>query len=90
MKSVHLQSILKSIRIPFCESAFFLFFVIFSSLLYFLDSKYKWYHAVYLEQASDYQWGRERGRGNNRVGDSEVQTIRYKISYKDIVCNIGI
>ena len=56
MKSVRLQSILKSIRIPFCESAFFLFFVIFSNLLYFLDSKYKWYHAVYLEQASDYQW----------------------------------
>lgn len=45
---------------------------------------------MYLEQASDYQWEREMGRGNNRVGDSEVQNIRYKISYKDVGCNLGI
>ena len=28
------------------------------------------------------------GRGNIGVGDEEVQTIRYKISYKDIVYNM--
>ena len=29
----------------------------------------------------------ERGRGNIRVWDEEVQTIMYKISYKDILYN---
>ena len=30
---------------------------------------------------------REGGRGNIRVGDQEVQTITYKIIYKDILYN---
>ena len=34
------------------------------------------------EQTSGYQWVR---KGNIRVGDKEVQTIRYKINYKNIL-----
>ena len=30
---------------------------------------------------------REGGRGNIEVGEQEVQIIRYKISYKDILYN---
>ena len=30
---------------------------------------------------------RERGRGNTGLGNSEVQTVTYKISYKDMLCN---
>ena len=32
---------------------------------------------------------REGGRGNIGVGEYEVQTILYKISYKDILYNTG-
>jgi len=32
---------------------------------------------------------REGVRGNKGVEESEVQTIRYKISYKDILYNMG-
>ena len=32
---------------------------------------------------------REGGRGKIGVGDYEVQTIMYKISYKDILYNMG-
>ena len=32
---------------------------------------------------------REVGRGDIRVGDSEVHTSMYKISYKDILYNTG-
>ena len=57
----------------------------------------------YREQASGYPWGDSpwnlHGQdksiphgfpmGKIRVGDEEVQTIRYKISYKDILHNMG-
>ena len=43
----------------------------------------------YREQTSGYQWGEGRGEGQIGVGDSEVQTIRYKRSYKDILYNTG-
>ena len=33
---------------------------------------------------------REVGRGNIGIGESEVQTIRYKINYKDILYKWGI
>jgi len=42
----------------------------------------------YREQISGYQWG--EGKGNIGVGDEEVQTVTYKISYKDILYNTGI
>ena len=32
---------------------------------------------------------REGGRGNTGVGDYDVQIIRYKISYKVILYNMG-
>ena len=32
---------------------------------------------------------REVGRGNTAGGDKEIQTIRYKISYKDTLYNMG-
>ena len=32
---------------------------------------------------------REGGAGNIKVGEKEVQTIRYKVSYKDILYNTG-
>ena len=32
---------------------------------------------------------KEVGRGHIRVGESEVQTVMYKISYKDILYNTG-
>ena len=32
---------------------------------------------------------REGGRGNIRAGEKEVQTIMYKINYKDILYNTG-
>ena len=32
---------------------------------------------------------RDDGRGYRGVEESEVQTIRYKISYKDILYNMG-
>ena len=41
----------------------------------------------YREQTTGYQQEREVGRGNIGIGDEEVQTIGYKISYKDIVYN---
>ena len=31
----------------------------------------------------------EKGREKTKVGDYEVQTIRQKISYKDILYNLG-
>ena len=35
------------------------------------------------EQTSGYQWAEREGRrGNIKVGDQEVQTIRCEISYK--------
>ena len=43
----------------------------------------------YREQTSGYQGGEGRARGNTGVGDEEVQTVRYKISYKDILYNMG-
>ena len=42
----------------------------------------------YREQTSGCQWGDGRGRGN--LGESEVQTIRYRTSYKDVLYNTGI
>jgi hypothetical protein len=33
---------------------------------------------------------KDEGRGDRGVEESEVQTIRYKISYKDILYNMGI
>ena len=44
----------------------------------------------YREQTSGYQWEEGRGRGIIGVEDWEVQTIRDKISYKDILDNTGI
>ena len=42
----------------------------------------------YREQISCYQWREEReGGGNIRIEEYEVQTLRYKISYKDIMYN---
>ena len=38
----------------------------------------------YREQTSGYHWGKGRGRGNIGVGDKEVQTVMYKVSYKDL------
>ena len=32
---------------------------------------------------------REEGKGKIRVGDKEVQTVRYKISYKNLLYNTG-
>ena len=43
----------------------------------------------YREQTSGYYWGEGSGEGQYRVGDEEIQTIRYKISYKDILYNTG-
>ena len=43
----------------------------------------------YREQTSGYQWGEEMRSGNIGVGDLEVQTIMYKISYKDILYKMG-
>ena len=43
----------------------------------------------YREQTSGDPWGEEGGRGKKRGGDKEVQTIRYKISYTYILCNMG-
>ena len=43
----------------------------------------------YREQTSGYQWGEGRGRGNIGVRNGKVQTIRYKITYKDILYNTG-
>ena len=42
---------------------------------------------TYREQTSGYQWSQRRGRGNIWGGDEEVQSITYKISYKDILYN---
>ena len=42
----------------------------------------------YREQTSGYQGGEEKG--NIGVGDEEVQTVKYKISYKDILYNTEI
>ena len=36
----------------------------------------------YRQQTSSYQWGEGKGKGNIGVGDYEVQTVMYKISYK--------
>ena len=41
----------------------------------------------YREQTSGYPQG--EGRGNMEVGKWEVQTIMYKINYKDILYNTG-
>ena len=41
------------------------------------------------EQTSSYQWGERRGRGRIGVGGKDVQTIRFKISYKDVLYNTG-
>ena len=43
----------------------------------------------YREQTSGCQWGAGRGRGNIGDGEWELQTIRFKISYKDILYNVG-
>ena len=45
----------------------------------------------YREQTSGYQWeeGREEGQDRDRqVGEWEVQTVLYKISYKDMLQNM--
>ena len=41
------------------------------------------------EQTSGYQWGEGRGSGKIGVGDQEVQTLRYKINYNDILYSTG-
>ena len=43
----------------------------------------------YREQTSGHQGEAEAGRGNIGVGEEEVQTIRYKMIYKDILYNTG-
>ena len=44
----------------------------------------------YTEQTGSCQWAEwMRERQKVRVGDLEVQTIRYKIIYKDVLCNMG-
>ena len=42
----------------------------------------------YREQIIGCRGKREGERGNIEVGDQEVQTIRYKICYKDILYNM--
>ena len=37
----------------------------------------------YKEQTSGYWWGREGERGKTGVGEKEVQSIKYKISYNN-------
>ena len=59
------------------------------NILYFVNiSKKKQIHG-YRRQTSGYQWGKGRGRGCHRGRGLRVQTIRYKISYENILCNIG-
>ena len=43
----------------------------------------------YRERSSGYQWGEGRREGQYRDGDSEIQTIMYKTSHKDILYNMG-
>ena len=45
---------------------------------------------IYREQTSGYQWGEGKEEGQHRVGIEEVQAIRYKIDYKDILYNMEI
>ena len=44
---------------------------------------------TYREPTSGYQWGEGRGEGTTGVGEQVVQTIKYKISCKDILYNMG-
>ena len=39
------------------------------------------------KQTSGQQWEREGGRGTIGVGDKEIQTTKYKISYSDTLLN---
>ena len=41
----------------------------------------------YREQTSDYQWGDGTGKGGKRAGKYKIQTLMYKISYKDVLYN---
>ena len=43
----------------------------------------------YKEQTGGFQWGERRETGLDRSKGLEVQTIRYKISYKNILYNMG-
>ena len=43
----------------------------------------------YREQTNNFQWGEEEGKGNIRVWEQDVLTVRYKTSYKDILYNMG-
>ena len=44
----------------------------------------------YKEQPRGYQWEEGRGEGQERAGDSKVQTVMCKISYKDTHTTQGI
>ena len=35
------------------------------------------------EQTRDYQWGEGTGKGDKSAGKYNIQTLMYKISYKD-------
>ena len=41
------------------------------------------------EQTRGYQWEERRGDVKDEEGELEVQTIRHKISYKDLLYNTG-
>ena len=43
----------------------------------------------YREQTRGYLWGGGSRTDNKGVEESEIQSIRYKISYKDILYNTG-
>ena len=43
---------------------------------------------LHIEQTSGYQWGQVRG-GRYMGWKSEIGTLRYKISCKDVVYNMG-
>ena len=51
-----------------------------------MNSKKKLTHR-YREQTSDYQWGEGTGKGGKRAGKYKIQTLMYKISYKDVLYN---
>ena len=44
----------------------------------------------YKEQPRGYQWEEGRGEGQERAGDSKVQTVTCKISHKDTHTTQGI
>ena len=54
------------------------------------ETKKKLTH-IYREQNSRLPvWAEGRGRGNAEVKEQKIQTIKYKISYKDILYKVAI